>query len=182
MLLQCSKLLSMGLDERKEVLERSGLCLFCLKHAAELECYGRGGLSKPRCTPAGCNGEHTPSVHRLVAEESAGVNFIVEVESELEEDEDEDEDEDEEWWVGTVGAEEMREDEEKASEGAGGSESEEEAHFPTSSHAGRSDSELESELGRPLSSHPAEGLERGGWWSPGSPRPAPEDTSDRPRK
>jgi hypothetical protein len=47
-LLQCSKLLGMGLAERKEVLERSGLCLFCLKHAAELECYGRGGLSKPR--------------------------------------------------------------------------------------------------------------------------------------
>jgi hypothetical protein len=36
-LLQCSKLLSRGLDERKEVLESSGLCLFCLKHAAELE-------------------------------------------------------------------------------------------------------------------------------------------------
>ncbi len=44
-LLQCSKLLGMKLSERKEVLEKSGLCLFCLKHAAELECYGRGGLS-----------------------------------------------------------------------------------------------------------------------------------------
>jgi hypothetical protein len=39
-LLQCDKLLSIGLSERKEVLEKSGLCLFCLKHAAELECYG----------------------------------------------------------------------------------------------------------------------------------------------
>ncbi len=71
MLLQCSKLFSMGLSERKEILEKSGLCLFCLKHAAELECYGRGGLSKPRCTQDGCDGEHTPSVHRLVREESA---------------------------------------------------------------------------------------------------------------
>jgi hypothetical protein len=59
-LLQCSKLLGMKLSERKEVLEKSGLCLFCLKHTAELECYGRGGLSKPRCVRAGCDGEHTP--------------------------------------------------------------------------------------------------------------------------
>jgi hypothetical protein len=65
-LLQCNKLLGMKLSERKEVLEKSGLCLFCLKHAAELECYGRGGLSKPRCTQAGCDGEHTPSVHELM--------------------------------------------------------------------------------------------------------------------
>ncbi len=39
-LLQCNKLLGMKLSERKEVLKKSGLCLFCLKHAAELECYG----------------------------------------------------------------------------------------------------------------------------------------------
>jgi hypothetical protein len=37
-LLQCSKLLGMKLSDRKEILEKSGLCLFCLKHAAELEC------------------------------------------------------------------------------------------------------------------------------------------------
>jgi hypothetical protein len=166
-LLQCSKLLSMGLDERKEVLEKSGLCLFCLKHAAELECYGRGGLSKPRCTQAGCNGEHTPSVHRLVGEESAGMNFVAEAESESEEDENEDEDEDEEWWVGTVGATEIREDEE-------------EAHLLRSSHTGRSDSELEGELGHPLSNNPAEGPEGDGWWNLGTPQPASEDTSDKP--
>jgi hypothetical protein len=150
-LLQCSKLLSMGLNERKEVLERSGLCLFCLKHAAELECYGRGGLSKPRCTQAGCDGEHTPSVHRLVGEESAGVNFVVEIESELEEDEDE------EWWVGTVGVMEVREDKEGASEEVGESEPEEGAHLPASSCARRSDSGLESEPEHPLGNHPAEG-------------------------
>jgi hypothetical protein len=42
-LLQCSKLLQLNLDDRKEVLKRSGLCLYCLKHAAEVECYGQGG-------------------------------------------------------------------------------------------------------------------------------------------
>jgi hypothetical protein len=86
-MLQCKKLMALGLSKRKEILERSGLCTFCLKHAAELECYGRGGMSKPRCTQSGCDGEHTPSVHKLMAEEHAGVNLVAE-------DEDEDEDED----------------------------------------------------------------------------------------
>jgi hypothetical protein len=69
-MLQCKKLMSLGLSERKKVLEKSGLCTFCLKHAAELECYGRGGMSKPRCTQPGCDGEHTPSVHKLMGEEN----------------------------------------------------------------------------------------------------------------
>ncbi len=101
-MLQCEKLMSLGLAERREVLEKSGLCMFCLKHAAQLECYGRGGLS--RCTQPGCDGEHTPGVHKLMGEESAGVNLIAEDGGE-EEDEDEagEEDEDEGWWVGTVG-------------------------------------------------------------------------------
>jgi hypothetical protein len=101
--------MNLGLSERKEVLEKSGLCTFCLKHAAELECYGRGGMSKPRCAQSGCDGEHTPSVHKLMGEEHVGVNLVAEDESEVEGDEDGDEDEyqdqdkDEGWWVGTVG-------------------------------------------------------------------------------
>jgi hypothetical protein len=85
-LLQCDKLLNMKLSERKEILEKSGLCLFCLRHAAELEWYGRGGLSKPRCAQAECDGEHTPGVHRLMGEESAGVKLVAEDEWESEED------------------------------------------------------------------------------------------------
>ncbi len=69
-------MLSLGLAEKRDALERSGLCMFCLKHSAELECYGKGGLSKPRCTHAGCDGEHTPNVHMLMGEDNAGVNFI----------------------------------------------------------------------------------------------------------
>ncbi len=87
-MLQCEKLMSLGLMERKEVLEKSGLCMFCLKHATELECYGRGGLSKPKCTQSGCDGEHMPGVHKLMGEESAGVNFVAE-DGGGEEDEDE---------------------------------------------------------------------------------------------
>jgi hypothetical protein len=57
----------------------------------ELECYGRGGLSKPSCTQAGCDVEHTPGVHKLMGENSAGVNVIAGDESE---DEDETREED----------------------------------------------------------------------------------------
>jgi hypothetical protein len=32
--LQCIRLQELGLDERRKVLERSGLCMYCLKHAA----------------------------------------------------------------------------------------------------------------------------------------------------
>jgi hypothetical protein len=103
-MLQCEKLMSLKLAERREVLEKSGLCMFCLKHAAELECYGRGGLSKPRCTQPGCDGEHTPGVHKLMGEEGADVNLIAEDWSEEGgEDAAREEDEDEGWWVGTVG-------------------------------------------------------------------------------
>jgi hypothetical protein len=93
-MLQCEKLMSLGLAERRDVLEKSGLCTFCLKHAAELECYGRGGLSKPRCTQVGCDGEHTPGVHKLMGEDSASVNVVAGDESE-DEDEIREEDEDE---------------------------------------------------------------------------------------
>ncbi len=57
-------------------MEKSRLCMFCLKHSAELECYGKGGLSKPRCTRPGCDGEHTPGVHMLMGEDNPGVNLI----------------------------------------------------------------------------------------------------------
>ncbi len=46
-MLQCEKLMSLGLAERREVLEKSGLCMFCLKHASELECYGGGACPSP---------------------------------------------------------------------------------------------------------------------------------------
>jgi hypothetical protein len=149
-LLQCDKLMSMELGERREVLEKSGLCMFCLKHAAELECYGQGGLSKPRCTQAGCDGEHTPGVHKLMGEESVGVNLIAEDEGELEEDEDEDE----EWWVGTIGVVEVRDQGEEALDEVTESEPEGETHLA----AMQSDSGLEEEPEYPPGSYPTGGL------------------------
>jgi hypothetical protein len=50
-MVQCDKLLSLGLAERRDVLEKSGLCMFCLRHSAELECYGRGGAVQAQVYP-----------------------------------------------------------------------------------------------------------------------------------
>jgi hypothetical protein len=121
-MIQCDKLLGLGLAERRDVLEKSGLCMFCLKHSAEFECYGRGGLSKPRCTCCGCDGEHTPNVHRLMGEDDTKVSLVAGSEAEegfeaRDEHEAECEYEHEfEWeyedgglWVGTVGAVEVLE-------------------------------------------------------------------------
>jgi hypothetical protein len=40
-MLQCEKLMSLGLAERRDVLEKSGLCMFCLKHGAGVLWQGR---------------------------------------------------------------------------------------------------------------------------------------------
>ncbi len=76
LILQCEKLRGMKLAERREVVERSGLCTFCLRHAVELECYAKGGLTKPRCTRPDCDGEHTSKLHTLVGEDDAEVNIV----------------------------------------------------------------------------------------------------------
>jgi hypothetical protein len=75
-MIQCDKLLALGLAERRDVLEKSGLCMFCLKHSAEFDCYGRGGLSKPRCIRGGCDGEHTPNLHTLMSGGDAKVSLV----------------------------------------------------------------------------------------------------------
>jgi hypothetical protein len=175
-LLQCNKLLGMKLSERKEILEKSGLCLFCLKHAAELECYGQGGLSKPRCTQAGCDGEHTPSVHKLMGEESVGVNLVAEDEYESEEDE--------EWWVGTVRMEEVREEEEETLEEIDKLEPEREARFITSVFTRKDDSRLEDELEYLWDAHALSSSgepEEDRWWSPEPPQPSSEEDEEEVR-
>jgi hypothetical protein len=113
-MIQCDKLLALGLAERRDVLEKSGLCMFCLKHSAEFECYGRGGLSKPRCTLSGCDREHTPNLHMLMSESDAKVSLVAGSEDEEgleggDEYGDECEYEDGGLWVGTVSAAERPE-------------------------------------------------------------------------
>jgi hypothetical protein len=75
-ILKCEKLHGMKLAERKEVVEKSGLCTFCLRHGADVECYAKGGLSKPKCERLGCNGEHVTGLHALLGEADAAVNLV----------------------------------------------------------------------------------------------------------
>ncbi len=52
------------------------LCTFCLRHGAELDCYAKGGLSKPKCARLGCDGEHVTGLHALLGEADAIVNLV----------------------------------------------------------------------------------------------------------
>jgi hypothetical protein len=100
--LQCAKLLELNLDERRKVLEQSGLCMYCLNHAAELECFGQGGFSKQKCLRPGCSGEHAVGSHRLLGGSDARVNIATGGDPKSEGEE--------EWWVNTVRVGEEEED------------------------------------------------------------------------
>ncbi len=174
-LLQCAKLLELDLGERKEVLKRSGLCLYCLKHAAEVECYGQGGFSKPKCMQTRCDGEHAVSVHRLLGESGARMNLVPELEYESEEDE--------EWWVGTVRVE-GKEEEEETMEEIDEPESETETWYGISTFMRKEDSGLEDELECYWEVHvPSDPYEReeDRWWSPGPPEPSSEEDEEEVR-
>jgi hypothetical protein len=102
----------MKLAERREVVEKSGLCTFCLRHGADLECYAKGGLSKPRCERLGCDGEHVTGLHALLGEADAVVNLVAGGDSETTNDHEGEYDcqygwEEEGSWVGTLGAAEV---------------------------------------------------------------------------
>jgi hypothetical protein len=106
----------MRLAERREVVEKSGLCTYCLRHAAELECYAKGGLSKPRCTRPGCDGEHASGLHALMGEADAEVNLVAGDEGEAVGEYEHEHENEYEYqyeceyeglWVGTLGATEV---------------------------------------------------------------------------
>ncbi len=65
--------------------------MYCLKHAAEMECYGREGPAKPKCPQPKCGGRHATRAQELLGEVSASISFVT--------GEDYESDEDEEWWV-----------------------------------------------------------------------------------
>jgi hypothetical protein len=176
-LLQCAKLPELSLDERKEVLKQSELCLYCLKHAAEMECYGRGGFSKPKCMQSGCNGEHAVGAHKMLGENGTSVNLVTEGGYESEEDEG--------WWVSTVRVEEEKEEEEENMEEIDDSEpkgnGEREIWYFTSTHVRKDDSGLEDELEyfweAPSPSDPYE-QEEDRWWSTGPPESSSEEDEE----
>jgi hypothetical protein len=76
--LQCGKLQKLSLNERRRALEASRLCMFCLRHPANTECFDQGGCTKPACVQPGCKGRHAFGVHELLGGEDASVNLVTE--------------------------------------------------------------------------------------------------------
>jgi hypothetical protein len=69
-------------------LEASGLCMFCLRHPADTECFDQGGRTKPACVQSGCKGRHAVGVHELLGGVDMSVNLVAEEGHGMEEDED----------------------------------------------------------------------------------------------
>ncbi len=69
-------------------MEASGLCMFCLKHPADSECYDQGDRTKPACMQPGCKGRHAVGVHELLGGMGASVNLVAGESHEVEEDKD----------------------------------------------------------------------------------------------
>ncbi len=88
LVLQCCKLRNLSLDERRRALEASRLCMFCLRHPANTECFDKGGRTKPACVQPGCKGRHAIGVHELLGGEDASVNLVMEKGHGMEGDED----------------------------------------------------------------------------------------------
>ncbi len=116
------------------MLEQSGLCMYCLKHAAELECFGQGGFSKPKCMRPRCGGEHAVGAHRLLGEGDACVNLITGGDHESEGEE--------EWWVNTVRVGEEEEDLEEVGDSEPEENGEREIRYFTSTYMRKDDSGL----------------------------------------
>jgi hypothetical protein len=79
--LWCGKLRKLNLCERRKVLEASGLCMFCLRHPANAECFDQG-RRKPACVQPGCKGKHAAGVHELLGGTGASVNLVAEEDKE----------------------------------------------------------------------------------------------------
>ncbi len=85
--IRCTKLRELAAKERRKVLEKSGLCMYCLKHDAKLECYGQGGLSKSWCAQPECEGKHAAGAHKLPGATDASVNLAMEEDHKSDEEE-----------------------------------------------------------------------------------------------
>jgi hypothetical protein len=112
-------------------------------------------------------------VHKLLGEESVGVNLVAEGEYESEEDE--------EWWVGMVRIEGMGEEEEEALRKIDESEPEGETRYGPSVFTMRDDSGLEDEFGYLWEAHTSSDLdepEEDRWWSPEPPEPGSEEDEE----
>jgi hypothetical protein len=73
----CKKLWELDSETKQRALAACGLCLFCLRHPAGAECYGRGGQSKPACPFPECDKKHKANVHDVFVGASASVGLVM---------------------------------------------------------------------------------------------------------
>lgn len=52
----CNLLRELEPEAKRKAFEDSELCLFCIKHSAETERFGKGTTSKPACKVPECTG------------------------------------------------------------------------------------------------------------------------------
>jgi hypothetical protein len=174
LVLQCDRLRELSLSGRRRALEASGLCMYCLKHPADLECFDRGGRMKPACPQPGCEGKHAAGVHELLGGVDGSVNLVAAEDHKMEEDE--------EWYVNIVRVEREEDDQQEFDDSwleLDGEESEEEAGvYCPSACLRKDDSGLEEELEyfHDVTPPPeVEGAEEDRWWSPEPQRPISEE-------
>ncbi len=158
------------------MLEQSGLCMYCLQHAAEMECFRPGGLSKPKCMRPGCGGKHAVGAHRLLGEGDVCVNLATGSDHESEEEE--------EWWVSTVKVEEEDEGLEEVEDSESERGKEKDGRYITSTCMRKDDSGLEDKLEyfweAPIPSDSNE-QEDDRWWSPDPQEPSSEEDEEEVR-
>jgi hypothetical protein len=85
LVLRCGKLGELSPLDRKKALEASGLCMFCLRHPANAECFNQGGRSKPACIQPGCKGNHATGMHDLLGGVEVSVSLVMEEDGEEDE-------------------------------------------------------------------------------------------------
>jgi hypothetical protein len=78
LVLRCSKLRELSPLDRKKALEARRLCMFCLRHPANAECFDQRGRLKLACTQPGCKGKHAAGVHDLLGGVEASVSLVME--------------------------------------------------------------------------------------------------------
>jgi hypothetical protein len=120
----------------------SGLCMFCLKHPADSECFDQGGCTKSACVQPECGGRHTVRVHEFLGGVDMSVNLVTGEDYGIEEDE--------EWYVNIARVEQEEDDRQEFDDSwlelDGGESGEETGVYCPSTCLRKDDSRLEEEL------------------------------------
>jgi hypothetical protein len=175
--LQCGRLWELSLSERRRTLEARRLCMFCLRHPADSECFDQGGRTKPACVQPGCGGRHAVGVHELLGGVNVSVNLVTGEDHEMEEDVG--------WYVNIARVKQEEDDWQELDDSwlelDKGESGEEAGVYCPSVCLRKDDSGLEEKLEYFHDVEPPpeeEGAEEDRWWSPEPRRPESEEEDE----